>query len=298
MPYPWLIGEKLKAVDLNNAIGQAMESGGSSVGTAATLPLYSSTKTGIMVPFYLYPNNPYSDTQSQRLIEQINRHHDVPVIVIINQPGRTGFGGPGVMVGGVLVADGNITALIRLCKAAGAICVGYVSTQYAARAASEVQLDVTLWNQLYPTAPLDGIFFDEMPWDPGAGNASVTLYANYYTYCYTNGYKLVIGNPGTNERGEWYATRTADIIVTWENSMWPSGADMKGNFVGGHADYDYRFNAVLVHSTPAWDATAFAAIKPYIKWIYATDDLFSGGAANPWDTLSGYLETIFTACDA
>lgn len=300
MPYPWSAGQQLTAADLNEAVEAARALPILTPGPveAAQNLLFTSNKTGIMVPFYFYPNNPYSDVQSQRLINLIRQYHDVPVIVIINQPGRTGFGGPGVIVGSDLVADGNVEALIRLCKAAGAVCVGYVSTQYSVRPVADVQADVLAWNQLYPNAPVQGIFFDEMPWDPGVGGADVTKYAAYYTFCYDSGYQMVIGNPGTNERGEWYATRTADIIVTHENVAWPSAVDMQGLFVGGHADYDYRFNAVLVHSTALWDQAAFDAIQPFIKWIYATDDLFLGGAANPWDTLSTYLEAVFAACAA
>ena len=248
------------------------------------LPRYANT--GILIPYYFYTNNPYSDPVFQSLIGLIRQYHQVPVIVILNQPGSDGLGGPGPF-------DGNIAAAIRLLKAAGATVLGYVYTSYAARPASAVQADIALWNTLY-TPAVDGIFFDEMPYATGTNNANVALYQGFYTYAQALGFGPIICNPGSDQQPAWYATKVADIIVINENSTWPSTATVAGNFVGGHGDYDYRMNAILVYGQPSFLLATFQTMQPYVQWVYVTDDIMP----NPWGALSSYLASLFAACAA
>src|SRR5215510_11776604 len=93
--------------------------GGGSPVVANTL---TSGATGVLIPGYVYPNNPYSDTAFLNLLDTIRKYHRVPVIYVVN-PGN----GPGASV------DGNYTGAIRLLRAAGALVIGYVSTDYATR---------------------------------------------------------------------------------------------------------------------------------------------------------------------
>lgn len=267
--------------------------------------------TGIMVPFYVYPGNMRDLTDvsdgavaARRLVSLIRQYHDVPVIVVVNQAGPSGTGGPGPY-------DGNIEALIVLLRAAGAQVCGYVDTTYGARDDADVLSEIALWRSLYPNALCDGIFFDQMQYAPGNtsdggvtydDNVNVEKYASYYTACKAAGYSLVIGNPGGDERHEWYETKVADIICIAESDSWPSVDLVAGKWtdvfagVDGHSDFPYRVNAVLVHTTPSFDTALFNGVKSYIGWIYVTDGLFSGGASNPWGVLSSYVEDIFVAC--
>ena len=282
--------------------------------TEAALLRAASTKTGIIVPAYFYPGNirvlaDVSDgaVASRTLLDLLRQYHDVPAIIIVNQSGATGTGGPGP------AADGNIEAAIQLYRATGAMVCGYVDTTYGARAEADVIAEIALWRSLYPAAPVDGVFFDQMMYPPGNtsdGGATYTdlvnveKYVRYYDAAHAAGMSLVIGNPGSDERREWYDTRTADIIVLNETNSWPSADLVAGRFTGafagqgGHSDYDYRFNAILMHSLATWDQAAFDAVKPYVKWVYSTDGLFSGGASNPWAVLSSYVAETFAACNA
>lgn len=248
--------------------------------------ILDSNATGVLIPAYVYPNNPYSDPTYQAFLQLIRQYHNqVPVIAVLN-PGT----GPGT------VWDGNIAAAIRMLQSAGASVIGYVSTAYGVRDPNLVRADVATWGTLYSTTPIDGIFYDEMPYDPGTGNAMVTLYQNYYYTAKSAGYNIVVGNPGTNQQGVWYAADppTADIIVTWETAAYPVESDLQGNFVGGHSDYSWKRNSVLIHSQ-TFNSLAFQMMKKYAKWLWVTDDLLS---PNPWDTFPTYMASIFAACVA
>lgn len=240
--------------------------------------------TGIIIPYYFYTNNPYTDPAFQGLITLCRRYHSVPVIVVLNQPGFDGLGGPGPM-------DGNIAAAIRLLKATGVTVLGYVHTSYGARAAADVQADVALWSTLYsPT--VDGIFYDEMPYDVGVNDVNLTLYAGYYSYAHDRGFAPVVGNPGSDEAPAWYATKTADIIIINEVDTWPSVALVAGAFAGGHGDYDYRINAILVYGQATFDLAKFQSMQPYVQWVYITDQTLP----NPWGALPPYMDELFAAC--
>lgn len=247
----------------------------------------ADNRNGIMIPAYFYPNNPYSDPTVQNLIDLMNRHHTVPVIVVINQPGITGTGGPGP------VWDGNIEAFIRVVKAAGGMAIGYVATGYGARAPADVQADIVGWNALYPLAPLDGLFFDEFPWDPGAGNSLLTLYEGYYAFARESGYEHVTVNPGTNQQEIWYKHPTFDVCLIHENSFYPPEADMKGNFVGGHIDYRWSLNCALVYAQASFDSAQFATLRKHVKWVYVQDATLP----NTWNVMSAHIGAMFAALD-
>jgi Spherulation-specific family 4 len=257
--------------------------GGLPVGSTLSSSALTDSRTGVLIPGYIYPGNPYSDTVFMGLLDTIRKYHMVPVIYVLN-PGD----GPGT------AWDGNYAAAIRLLRAAGAIIAGYVSTAYAARNPDLVKADVSTWVSMYADTPVDGIFYDEMPWDTGTSNVNVTLYQEYYAWVYAQNLNMVIGNPGTNQQGIWYAAtpRTADIIVTWETGVYPTESDLHGNYIDGHVDYSYKTNSILVHSQ-AFDAAKFAMMRKYAKWIWITDDLLS---PNPWDALPTYMAKIFDAC--
>lgn len=242
-----------------------------------TQPSLKSNKlTGIIIPFYFFPNNPYSNTTLQRLLELIRKYHNVPVIIIINPSNGPTYD---------LVFEDAIKGL----KGAGATVVGYVATTFGARALALVEADVIAWNTLYVNSPVDGIFFDERAFDP----SFVPYYKTLYDHAHAHGYKTVIQNPGSDNGTEWYTTLTGDITVLWENSSWPAESVPAGNFVGGHTDFSIDYNAALVYNMPTFDVYTFRRIRRYVKWLYVTDD----NLPNPWDTLPPYLEQEFAALD-
>jgi len=241
---------------------------------------FSSGRTGILIPYYIYPNNPYSDTTCARLLGLIRQYRGrVPVIVIVNPSS-----GPGS------VMDGNWAAFIKLCQAAGARVAGYVATGYAVTAEAGVKASVDTWLTLYADTPVDTIFFDEQTYDLGTNNANVALYKRYTDYCHARNLAPVICNPGVNQREEYFAERTGDIIVTAETGTWPTESDMLGAYVGGHIDYKTSLRAALVYGQSSLGPGRLRQLARYVQWVYVTDDALS---PNPWDSLSGHLESVF-----
>jgi hypothetical protein len=254
----------------------------SSIATAAQV--ISGNNTGVIIPAYFYPNNPYTDPTYQAFLQSIRSYHKVPIMVILN-PGNPG--GPGT------VWDGNWAAAITLLNAAGAITLGYVDTAFGARAPSDVLADIATWASMYGATPVQGIFFDEMPYDPGVGNANITLYSGYYNAAHAAGFTIVVANPGSDQQGVWYGSPiVADVICTWENSSWPPEATLQGNFVGGHSNYSWKRNAVLVYNQASFDAVNFAMSQKYARWIYSN----TFNLPNPWGGLPSYLNTLLAAC--
>jgi hypothetical protein len=240
---------------------------------------YSSGQTGIIIPFYIYPNNPYTDPVVARLLGLIRKYREIPVIVVINPSS-----GPGA------VWDGNYAAFIRVLRAVGACVAGYVSTDYAVRPAGEVQADINAWLTLYADTPINTIFMDEQPYDLVVGSTdTVALYKSYTDYCHARNLAPVIGNPGTNQRGEHFESRTADIIVVNEVATYPSEASMLGNFVGGHVDYRYTLRAAMVYGQTTLVPGLVRQLAKYVQYVLITDDVLP----NPWDSLPTYLEQLF-----
>jgi hypothetical protein len=242
-------------------------------------------QSGIIIPYYFYPNNPYTDPVFQSVITLLRKYHTVPVIVVLDQPGFDGTGGPGPL-------DGNYSAAIRLLKATNCIVLGYVHTSYGARSSALVTQDILTWKNLYsPT--VDGIFFDEMAYDPGTDLATQALYQGWYAYAHSLGLGPIVGNPGSDEAPAWYSgAASADIININETTTWPSVPTVAGAFAGGHGDYDYRMNSILVYNQPTFSLTTFQTMQPFVQWFYVTDQ----NLPNPWGALSAHLPSLFAAC--
>jgi hypothetical protein len=246
-----------------------------------TAAVSTSSGCGIMIPYYIYPNNPYTDVTFQALLGLIRSYRTVPVAVIINPSS-----GPGT------VWDGNYAAAITLLRAAGASVLGYVSTAYGGtidptRTEAAVKADILAWTTLYAATPISGCFLDEMPYDTAGG--VVALYARYTAYAHNLSLYPVVGNPGTNEQGAWFASPTSDIIVVHETSTWPVEADMYGLFVGGHSNYPNRMRAALVYAQSVLDEHLVRKLRRYVDWIYVDSDVLP----NPWDSLPGYIKQLF-----
>jgi hypothetical protein len=238
---------------------------------------------GVLIPYYLYPSLPYTNPNVQGLLDVMKSHHDVPVLVVVN-PGT----GPGT------VNDVNWNTFIGMVQGAGGKVLGYVDTAYALRPEADVKVEISQWLAVYPNPKVDGIFFDQMPWDTGPGNvgsAYVDLYKRYTDYCHGLGLNPTVGNPGGDEQSAWFSTYTADVIVVHENSSWPSEASMEGNFAGGHAFYSPARRGALVYNQPTLDTGLLDTLRKNVRWVYVTQD----DLPNPWDTLPTYLDQLFSA---
>lgn len=237
---------------------------------------FENGQPGVLIPFYVYPNNPYTDPVVDELLDLIRRYRRVPVIVIINPSS-----GPGA------VEDGNYTAFIRLLQAAGAKVAGYVATGYGAVAEATVKADVDAWLTLYADAPPDTIFFDEMANTVGAADVNLLLYQRYNQYCHDRSLWPVIGNPGTDQITEFFeAPGTADVTVIYENSSWPSESTLHGNYVGGYVDFSTTLRAALIYNQGSITAPNVRTIAKHVQYLYIQDD----NLPNPWDSLSALLD--------
>jgi Spherulation-specific family 4 len=144
----WQPGDRLNAANVN---------------VITTTINHATRSAGLILPFYFYPNSPYTDASCLRLLDLIREYHNVPVIVIVNPVSPSSY-------------DLNWEVLIRQLKAAGATVVGYVATGdltsgWVARSASLVHADIDAWQSTWPNSPIDGIFLDVLPFDPGTANA-------------------------------------------------------------------------------------------------------------------------------
>lgn len=266
--------------------------GGTSGGTTTTTVTTTTTAVrasvcGVMVPFYIYPANVYTNPDVLGLVELIKTYRNVPTCVIINPSN-----GPGT------ATDGNYSAAIKMFKAAGATVVGYVSTAYAAtidatRTEAAVKADVDSWALLYANTLPNGIFYDEMPYENVPAN--VALYKRYNDYAHGKGFQMVVGNPGTNQQEVWFSQKTADVIVCHETGVWPSETDMRGGtassvFAGGHMEYPTSMRAILVYGQASLDSWKLRRFRRFADWIYCTNDVLN---PNPWDSLPPYLSQLY-----
>lgn len=280
------MARQIAATDVTGALGF------SPVGTPGGAS--GLTRSGILIPYYVYVSNPYNDTNFSNLLTQIRTHPNVPCIVVVNQAGSDGNGGPGPLY------DAAVAQMIRMLTAAGAIVCGYVSTVNGTRAQSLVKADIALWNALYAPGgtPLAGLFFDQSPYDPGTGNANVLLYEGYYNYARGLGYSPIIINPGSPLASTWYSAPVADIFVCYENTSWPTPGSYSiappQYYSGTTTDYLLDKFSMLIYNQ-AWNQSAYDALTPYFGWIYATDIPSPASLASPWSALPSYLGKLFDA---
>ena len=227
--------------------------------------------TGIIIPMYVYPSDIYNNTIYNNLISFAREHKDIPIIAILNPSN-----GPGGVI------DNNYRVAIKRLYSANIYPVGYVYTNYANRPIADVKADIDAWKTIYPE--IKGIFFDEMTYEDNP------TYVNYYKelsdYIYSKNIKFSIGNSKVPCAGSYY--NTFDIIINWENSMYPTEAQAKEDWAGGSSEYSILKRGLLVHSQSSFDSITFTMIAKYYGWVYITNDTLP----NPWDTVSIYLKDM------
>ena len=110
----------------------------------------------------------------------------MPFWVIVNPDS-----GPGPEV------DANYTKAIDRLQGAGCLVLGYVTTSYGKRSASDVHTDIDRWGKLYPRT--QGIFFDEMIYEDTEAAAQQQVKLNRYAH--EQDYWPTVANPGTDTPG-------------------------------------------------------------------------------------------------
>lgn len=155
------------------------------------------TKTGVLVPLYMYPGTTGS-VHWQKVIDEKNKHPSVPMVAIINP-----FSGPGN------TKDSNIVSWVEELQTAGIIAIGYVPDGYAdtknpgARTMTYMKDAVKKYHDWYG---VDGIFFDEFPNKAGHEDR----YTELTGYAKSLGMKLTVGNPGASGSESYLGT--VDIL--------------------------------------------------------------------------------------
>jgi len=229
---------------------------------------------GLYIPFYIYPTDPYNNVDIATVRSVALQMRGIASVVVVVNPA----GGPGAGV------DTNYRDAIRLFRGAGCFVLGYVATDYGKKDEVLVYNDIDTWNDLYPE--IDGFFLDEAPDDPDP--AKVTRFKQYYGKIRANNEAHYVDiNPGMvapnllQYQGEMF-----DIAVTWENSAYPTETDALGN---GAEAYDPRYRCALVHTQPSYNDAAFVQLYTWYGFVYVTND---DGSANPWDSLSVYMNQM------
>lgn len=237
--------------------------------------LLKQASCGIVVPSYIYPTDVMNNAMYKSLIDKIKEYETVPFTVIL----KPGTSGPGA------ATDPEYTKLIQLLKGAGAIVLGYISTTLGTRNISEVLVDVGLWRSLYPDA--DGIFIDEMK--PTATTADILYYTSINRFAKGAGMKYTMANAGEPFVKEYIDTPAADVIIGWQDAIYPTQEQAEDYTDQGGAMLPKTRRGCLVHSQPIWDETSFNMMADYYGWVYVTEDLES---PSPWDVISDHLDKM------
>lgn len=226
---------------------------------------------GVIIPFYQYPANVFTNNAVLQLAYTIQHNPHVNFLIVINPANGTGP-----------LFDGNYGVLIDILHGAGAKVLGYVHTTYAARTLAAVEADIASWTALYPA--IDGIFIDEM------NNTNAATDIPYYTaltnYCHQSGFAPVVANPGAVVAASYFAA--ADIIMYVETNGYPTEASLAQFFAGGSGVGVTPAQKAAVVYNVAFNEAAIKVMQKYAKWLYVTDGL----PANPYLVVSSYINTF------
>ena len=239
----------------------------------------STVNCGIIIPFYQYPSDIYTNENVNFIINLKKKYQDVPVTVVVNPSS-----GPGTEI------DNNYFVLIKRLIGAGITVVAYVYTSYGSRPLVDVQNDINTYSSLYPFDSVHGqygIFLDEMSNDTSTTN--LEYYKNIKEFAHKRGFYPVIGNPGTNLPPSIFKNESCDEYVIYEDEgIWPSENYLKGDYGDNYSEYDFSQRTVIVIDVP-FDAEKIQMISRYCGNLYLTDQPI--GSA--FSKLPSYLENIF-----
>lgn len=235
-----------------------------------TLIFTMHASANILVPAYFYPS---FDPVQSNWDEMTIAAGKTKITAIMNPASGSGS-----------AANGDYIAAVNTFRAAGGKVIGYVPTNYGARAQADVLAEVGNYKNFYN---IDGIFLDEM------SNQASNL--GYYQSVYgsikdiNNSYS-VFGNAGTNTL-EAYLT-AADVLVTFENQ---TGYDtyVTDAWTQNYAADRFAHLIYNIGSESTMLSNIALAKERNVGYVYVTDDNNTNPNSinNPWDTLPSYWNT-------
>jgi hypothetical protein len=223
-------------------------------------------KAGTIVPLYTYPTDP-----SWTAIAAAKRNHPSVEVIAIANPNS----GPGA------AQDANYTNGILALQAAGIKVIGYVHSSYGSRPAADVQADMDLWKQFYPS--VSGIMIDEM----GGTAGQESYYALLTAHARAHGFSMTVGNPGQDIGNSFVGT--VDTVFIYENSGLPQLTSLANE----HAGLAPSNFALIPYNVAALDKTYVQSAGQAFRYIYLTND----NLPNPWDSLSNYFDDLLGALE-
>ena len=225
----------------------------------------SAVDLQILVPLYSYPS--WYTPASYLWDDVAGMGREVPIVAIIN-PNNGPNGGP---------PNSDYTHGLNDLRAGGVTILGYVYTSYGARAITNVEADIDLYDQYFN---INGIFLDEV----ANTTNQLSYYRQLYQYIKAKPHlSLVFANPGTQTDEQFISSPTADTTVIFENDTGWSAYVPDGyasNYPAG------RFAALpyAASTETLLRSNIDLAVQRNIGYIYVTND----GGSNPWDSLPSY----------
>ncbi|PYH91622.1 hypothetical protein BO71DRAFT_358977 [Aspergillus ellipticus CBS 707.79] len=222
-------------------------------------------RTNVLFPLYIYPTN---DSTWDPLYDSVTTHPDLNFTVIINPSS-----GPG---SSAYPSDEYITNIEHLSTYANVRKVGYVRTGYATRNISTVLSEVSTyagWANRSLDLAMDGIFFDEAPYDYSAAKVTYmdTINEAVKSASGLQGSRMVIHNPGTVPDSR-YNANTTDVTVVFESS---------------YQDYESERHSLAALAS---DRTGYAYM------LHSVPDSLSNGTLRKFvDTMSRKAEYLIAA---
>ncbi|KAJ5261172.1 spherulin 4-like cell surface protein [Penicillium angulare] len=164
----------------------------------------------VLFPVYIYPE---TNTTWDPLYEAITTHPELDFVVIVNPSSGPGSSPPSTQYQ---------VAVKRLSTYSNVQKVGYIPTNYADRNITEVLEAVATysnWTSESSTLSMDGIFFDEIPYDWNSTKSEYLTRINEAVKSSSGigSPQLIIHNPGTIPDSRYNDT-TTDITVVFEQS--------------------------------------------------------------------------------
>ena len=218
-----------------------------------------TTTSGIIIPLYSYPDSAWNT-----VIQQKEANPSVPMTVIIdpsNGPGST--------------YSSTYNSWIVKLRDAGITVLGYVFTSFAARGAASVETDIAAYKQMYW---VNGIFLDEMSNVP----SHEPYYSTLTAYAHSEGFPLVVGNPGTSVPSSYLGT--VDVILTFESPSIPSISTLAA-YTAGQSKSGF---AVVSYSVSSISMSSVSLLANYAAYIYVTD----GSMPAPYSGLPSYFAAL------
>ncbi|KAI5474369.1 C6 transcription factor [Pseudohyphozyma bogoriensis] len=233
--------------------------------TTAAKTTSSSSVTGVLFPIYFDPSST-TDCYSE-LTTAAAAYPDIPWTLILNPNS-----GPTTdTTDGILACIPSLRAALPNAK-----LVGYVSTSYGDRAASEVEGYVDTyasWSTFTEDGtaiPIDGIFFDE------TDGSKYSTYETYSTYAKSKfgDAATIVMNPGTTVSSEFYDIAT--YIVSYEDAYaeYSTSYIVDSSTENGATALDQQ--AVMIYDIPTGSATSvlstlLSGLAPNVGLVFLSD---------------------------